>query len=157
MATPSATPHHSDDGETAYLEARLPQTADAPREARAAVSRLCDAGALPPSVRPDLLLLVSEVVTIAVVDEQRPPSAPLVLTAARSNGVVRVTLADSGKGFSGEARARAEGYGLYLLDHVATSWGVEKIAEEGDGTRVWFELTTNRDPYSHARQHRLAI
>jgi signal transduction histidine kinase len=157
MATPSAKPHDSDDGETAYLEARLPQTADAPREARAAVARLCDAGALPPSVRPDLLLLVSEVVTIAVVDERRSRGAPLVLTAARRNGVVRVTLADSGHGFTVEARARAEGYGLYLLDHVATSWGVEKVAEGDDGTRVWFELTTNRDSYSHARQHRLAI
>jgi hypothetical protein len=156
MATPSTTPHDSDDGDTAYLEARLPQSADAPREARAAVARLCDAGALPPSVRPDLLLLVSEVVTIAIVDEQRRP-APLVLTAARRNGVVRVTLADSGHGFTVEARARAEGYGLYLLDQVATSWGVEKLADESDATRVWFELTTNRDSYSHARQHRLAI
>jgi signal transduction histidine kinase len=157
MATPPATPHNSENGETAYLEARLPKSADAPREARAAVARLCDAGALPPAVRPDLLLLVSEVVTIAVVDEQRSPSAPLVLTAARRDGVVRVTLADSGSGFTVEARARAEGYGLYLLDQVATSWGVEKVADDGDGTRVWFELTTNRDPYSHARQHRLAI
>ena len=156
MATPSTTPHDSDNGDTAYLEARLPQSADAPREARAAVARLCDAGALPPSVRPDLLLLVSEVVTIAIVDDQRRP-APLVLTAVRRDGVVRVTLADSGHGFTVEARGRAEGYGLYLLDQVATSWGVEKLADEGDATRVWFELTTNRDPYSHARQHRLAI
>ena len=131
MATPSTMPHDSDDGDTAYLEARLPQSADAPREARAAVARLCDAGALPPSVRPDLLLLVSEVVTIAIVDERRRP-APLVLTATRRDGMVRVTLADSGHGFTVEARARTDGYGLYLLDQVATSWGVEKLAEEGD-------------------------
>ena len=156
MASPSATPNDTDDGETAYLEARLPHSAAAPREAREAVSKLCDAGALPPSVRPDLLLLVSEVVTIAVLDESRSAETPLVLTAARNNGLVRVTLADSGRGFT-ERAEQTESYGIYLLDQVATRWGVEALAEGDAGTRVWFELTTKRDPYSHARQHRLAI
>ena len=53
---------------------------------------------------------------------------------------VRVEVADSGKGFGGPPPPpdpdRAGGWGLYIVDQLASRWGVI----EGSGTRVWFEI-----------------
>lgn len=81
---------------------------------------------------------------------------PFLLTAVVSEDTVRVMLADSGEGFTRSVAGGSDGYGLYLLDRIATHWGVESIGKAG-GTRVWFELSADRYPYSDARRHRLAM
>jgi hypothetical protein len=53
---------------------------------------------------------------------------------------VRVEVADKGNGFGGRPRppdpGRAGGWGLYIVEKLASRWGVM----EGGGTRVWFEI-----------------
>ena len=56
------------------------------------------------------------------------------------DGVVRMTVADTGKGFFPHPREAAMdvpgGWGLVLVDQLADRWGV--INE--DGSRVWLEM-----------------
>jgi anti-sigma regulatory factor (Ser/Thr protein kinase) len=126
------------------LRLDLRRDAQAPAAARTAVGAWCpdlDGGA--PRLE-TLLLLVSEVVTNAVIHSRGPADAPILLTASVSGGNVQVAVVDAGEGFTPPARRspRASdritigGYGLYVLDRGASRWGVDR---EG-GTRVWFEL-----------------
>ena len=66
-----------------------------------------------------------------------PASNRLVATA--NEQAVRVAVTDSGEGFTPRSRdpdRLEDGYGLYLLEKAASSWGVESSG----GTTVWFEL-----------------
>jgi len=91
-----------------------------------------------------LLLLVSEVVTNAVIHSRGPADAPIVLTASVTGEKVEVAVVDAGDGFTPPEPRRPQasdrmtigGYGLYVVDRAASRWGVDR---EG-GTRVWFEL-----------------
>jgi anti-sigma regulatory factor (Ser/Thr protein kinase) len=114
--------------------------------ARAAVAELCaaareDGRALPASLSGSLLLLVSEVVTNAVLHSKSPPGAQLVLKAKVRGGAIRVSVTDSGHGFTDETRRHAGGYGLYLVDQLASHWGVEQTDQPAARTTVWFELS----------------
>jgi anti-sigma regulatory factor (Ser/Thr protein kinase) len=142
--------------ETVSLEVELPRSVEAPREARDAAAHLCHQRRLPSSLRPDLLLLVSEIVTNAVTHGEGGHGDPFLLTAVVGPDTVRVALSGSGQGFTRATGGGTEGYGVYLLDRIATHWGVEPTGEAG-GTRVWFELSADRYPYSDARRHRLAM
>ena len=63
---------------------------------------------------------------------------------AHRQGTIRVEVRDGGGGFdpgtprprSGEEAAGYGGYGLFLVERMASRWGVER----DDGTLVWFEL-----------------
>ena len=87
----------------------------------------------------DLRLLVTEVVTNGV--RHGSKRGPVSVAVALSDAKVRVEVSDHGRGFTPpEAPMPREdgagGWGLQLVDRVATRWGV-KI----DGTTcVWFEL-----------------
>jgi serine/threonine-protein kinase RsbW len=91
-----------------------------------------------------LLLLVSEIVTNAVMHSRAPADAPIVLTAGITGQNVGVAVIDGGEGFAppdrhmprASDRMTIGGYGLYVVDRAASRWGVDR---EG-GTRVWFEL-----------------
>jgi anti-sigma regulatory factor (Ser/Thr protein kinase) len=120
------------------LALELEQNRQAPALARAALSGFLrertDAATLE-----TLTLLVSEVVSNAVLHSDAPPASAIVLCArVLDHGRVRVEVTDRGSGFTPVARDpdRNGGYGLYLLDKQATRWGVERDG----GTRVWFEL-----------------
>ncbi len=117
----------------------LSRDVKAPSVARATVAeRIADLD-LCPSIRETLLLLVSELVTNAVLHSQGPIDLPIVLTMTMADDVLRVAVADSGAGFTPEPRcSRSEpgGYGLYLVEKTARRWGIDTIS----GTRVWFEL-----------------
>lgn len=121
------------------LRLELERSAEAPAVARAAVTGLCSGAGLDLFQRAELILLVSEVVTNAVVHSSAPPKAPIALEASLTAETVRVAVTDAGRGFAPPVeRARADcGYGLHLLDQAATRWGVD--CERG--TRVWFELS----------------
>ena len=102
-------------------------------------------GELPATVRDDVLLLVSELVSNAVLHAGAGPERPLQVQLLRGPRWLVVTVFDEGPGFAWHPRAagRAEGdngsggWGLFLVDRIADRWGVECTAS---GSRVWFEI-----------------
>jgi len=119
------------------VELRLPPEPIASTLARAAVAAI--GSGLPEAVVSDVELLTSEVVSNAVRHANLDPSQEIVLRIV-SDGYVRVEVADPGPPFEAERRRRgsgSSGWGLFLVDALATSWGVEP---EGRGKTVWFEL-----------------
>src|ERR1700687_5697497 len=121
------------------LELRLTRGVEAPSIARSAVLRRCGDFDLSPAEYHTLALLVSEVVSNAVLHSKGQVDTPIVLTVTLTEEAVRVTVTDAGDGFTPEPRPRKTkqgGFGLYLLEQAASSWGVDRVG----GTRVWFEL-----------------
>ncbi|MCW2969459.1 MAG: putative anti-sigma regulatory factor, serine/threonine protein kinase [Solirubrobacterales bacterium] len=126
-------------GRSPALELELQRNVQAPGIARAAVTELSQVLGLGPSTFQTLVLLVSEVVSNAVLHSRGPGGAPITLIATVTTEKVRVTVTDAGEGFVPKQRDPAsihDGYGLYLVDKAATRWGVDTAAP----TSVWFEL-----------------
>jgi anti-sigma regulatory factor (Ser/Thr protein kinase) len=99
-------------------------------------------GWLPPSLaeneRGTLRLLVSELVTNSV-RHVSGSDQQVVLRLRIDDRRIRVDVHDGGAGFrpgKPEPRGAAGGFGLFLVERMASRWGVDT----GDGTRVWFEL-----------------
>jgi anti-sigma regulatory factor (Ser/Thr protein kinase) len=83
-------------------------------------------------------LLTSEVVGNAVRHSGSvDPAERIVFHARLSEDYARVEVADHGPGFDPEIRHDTAGFGLRLVDRLATRWGVERTAR---GCRVWFEV-----------------
>lgn len=121
------------------LELSLQRDVQAPALARAEIAKCCRELELGGSLCQSLILLVSEVVSNAVRHSDGDPQAPIELVASFGEQTIRVTVTDGGTGFTPRPRDPArthDGYGLYLLEKVATRWDVES---RGD-TKVWFEL-----------------
>ena|SRR5687768_2553375 len=96
-------------------------------------------GLLERPVWEDLRLLVTEVVTNGV--RHGSKRGPVTVFVRVGDETVRVEVSDCGRGFSPpEAPMPREdgsgGWGLQLVDRVATSWGVSVDGK----TSVWFEL-----------------
>jgi anti-sigma regulatory factor (Ser/Thr protein kinase) len=137
MAPTSRSPR--DERLRSPLQLALTRDVQAPGLARAAVAELCDDLELAGSTSRTLLLLVSEVVSNAVLHSLAPPEAVISMTAHVADETIRVTVTDAGDGFTPVERdpARVEGgYGLYLVEKTASRWGVEARG----ATSVWFEL-----------------
>ena len=83
-------------------------------------------------------LLVTEIVANSI--RHAGDSAEVHVAAMLEPGFARVEVLDSGPGFDPEVRHSTDGYGLRLLDKLATRWGVER----GRGTLVWFEVDRRR-------------
>jgi anti-sigma regulatory factor (Ser/Thr protein kinase) len=121
------------------LEIGLERDAQAPALARAALAGFFAERRIDPDALATLRLLVSEVVSNAVIHSDAPSSSEILLFARMlDDGGVRVEVTDRGSGFTLKPRDpdRHGGYGLYLLEKQATRWGVDGR----DGTRVWFEI-----------------
>jgi anti-sigma regulatory factor (Ser/Thr protein kinase) len=126
------------------LRLELNRDPDAPAAARAAVGEWCPqlVGGAPH--RETLLLLVSEVVTNAVLHSQGSADAPIHVRASVEDELVRVEVTDAGRRFTRAshelprpgARTTIGGYGLYVVDQAASRWGVDREC----GTCVWFEI-----------------
>jgi anti-sigma regulatory factor (Ser/Thr protein kinase) len=83
-------------------------------------------------------LLASELVGNAVRHSGvTGPSHRIVFHARLTEDHVRVEVADHGPGFDPEIRHDTAGFGLRLVDKLASRWGVEKTPR---GCRVWFEV-----------------
>ena len=96
---------------------------------------------LPPELVRDLHLLTSELVTNSVRHANLGPEARVQLTVRLTPDVVRVEVSDSGPGFEPPGAStptiyQQSGWGLYLVDQLATRWGVDRAR----GTSVWFEI-----------------
>jgi anti-sigma regulatory factor (Ser/Thr protein kinase) len=115
----------------------------APSLARQAVAGFTDQSEIAATELATLTLLVSELVSNAVLHSDAPPASGIELCARElQEGAVRVEVIDHGSGFTVTPRDPARpigGFGLYLVDKQSTRWGVDR---EG-GTRVWFELATS--------------
>jgi anti-sigma regulatory factor (Ser/Thr protein kinase) len=88
----------------------------------------------------DLRLLVTELVTNGV-RHGSSERGPVCMAVTLGEQKVRVEVSDGGRGFSPPAAPMPHGdgsggWGLQLVDRVASSWGVEIDAS----TCVWFEL-----------------
>lgn len=118
----------------------LERDPQAPSLARRAVADLTEKGWFPPEELATLTLLVSELVSNAVLHSDAPSASGIVLQAQLlEEGAVRVEVIDRGSGFNATPRDPKRpigGFGLYLVDKQATRWGVDRKG----GTRVWFEL-----------------
>ena len=114
----------------------IERDARAPGRARDAVADFADKALVP-----NASLLVSELMTNAV----KYGTGPIELRLERPEpGALRCEVADQGAGFTPIARSRPTtdvgGWGLYLVEALASSWGVR------DGsTHVWFELSASED------------
>ena len=97
-------------------------------------------GALPSSVRDDVLLLVTELVTNAVRHSSAGPDGVVRVELRRGPEIIHMAVSDEGTGFTAEApleRNEADGWGLALVDRIADRWA---ITPTGAGTCAWFEL-----------------
>jgi anti-sigma regulatory factor (Ser/Thr protein kinase) len=121
------------------LALSLARTVEAPAQGRAAIAGLSADLDLDPRLRHTLLLLVSEVVSNAVLHSSAAADSEICLEAAVRDDAVRITVTDAGEGFVPGPRDpdRVEGgYGLFLVAKAASRWEVQP----GAPTRVWFEL-----------------
>jgi anti-sigma regulatory factor (Ser/Thr protein kinase) len=121
------------------LHVEIPTGAGAPQAARAAVLDWAEDMPIEPARRESLRLLVSELVSNAVMHSGAAPEDPIRLAASVVGGEVLVTVTDPGGASLPRLRTPdpiAGGYGLHLVKREARRWGVERA----DGTRVWFCL-----------------
>lgn len=110
-------------------------------EARRAVGRI--EPALPAPVADSARLLVSELVTNSILHGVSEGEGWIDVIIERRAGCVRIEVLDSAS--SGRRPVlrpvdptSTSGWGLQLVDRLATVWGVET----GTGTRVWCEIPT---------------
>jgi anti-sigma regulatory factor (Ser/Thr protein kinase) len=100
-------------------------------------------GALPASVREDVLLLVTELVSNALRHGEVGPERYLRVELRFSPRRVQVGVIDPGTGFTRTlAPSRGDesgGWGLFLVDQIAHRWGVRRMAS---GNCVCFEITS---------------
>ena len=116
---------------------RLLPSNTSPRAGRLVVSEVLQEWGVPTSVVDDAVLMVSELVTNAVLHARSEDPLELELVYDKT---LRISLADG----SGEhprakvARVGDEGgRGIAILGTLASRWGVEDLAS---GKRVWAEL-----------------
>lgn len=115
---------------------RLQPQMDAPRQARRHLERICRH--LSPAVRSDASLLLSEIVTNAVVHAR----TMITIAIECDRAAVAVAVTDN----SGQPPQRGHhdglqegGRGLLLIDQLATVWGYDAI-NDGEGKVVWFRI-----------------
>lgn len=116
---------------------RLPPFPEASRRARAFITDFCRASGLPADVCETAALLVSELVTNAVIHgrtaatiEVHPPGDTLRV-AVRDDDPNLPAVGESPP-LSAEG-----GRGMVIVSHLASRWGVEP---SNGGKAVWFEL-----------------
>jgi anti-sigma regulatory factor (Ser/Thr protein kinase) len=123
------------------LELELERTREAPSLARAAIVGFCQDRVFSDTTMATLTLLVSEAVTNAVIHPDVDPPGTLGLYARLDKDKVRIEVSDPGQGFTPKPRDVTQvdrGYGLFLLEKEAASWGVDREPH----TTVWFEVAT---------------
>ena len=110
-------------------------------EAVSAARRVLVREGLDPDLDHTVCLLASELVTNSIRHAGLGPQDRIVLAARLSSDFVRVEVRDSGSGFDPDVRHGADGFGLRMMDTLASRWGVDV---DRSGTRVWFEVDRRR-------------
>jgi anti-sigma regulatory factor (Ser/Thr protein kinase) len=123
---------------SAGFEVALCGGVEAPGLARQAIA--ANDPTLPPSVRDDVSLLVTELVTNALRHGGAATDQPVQVEFRRQAGRIRVEVVSPGTAFeppAPPAKGASGGWGLFLVDQVAERWGV---CPAPAGCCVWFEL-----------------
>jgi anti-sigma regulatory factor (Ser/Thr protein kinase) len=86
-------------------------------------------------------LLVSELVTNAVIHGSQRPTDPIAMRVWTSPTHIRVEVGDRGGGFQRPSapkrgEQRVDGWGLFLVERIADRFGMDRQR----GNVVWFEL-----------------
>ena len=123
-------------------ELRLRPSPNAASQARKFISDFCAAAQLPPAICEDAALLVSELVTNAVIHGRTTATVEV----HRPADTLRVTVRDDNPqlpavGDSPDLNAQTldteSGRGLLIVSKTAKRWGIEAGA---GGKAIWFEL-----------------
>jgi anti-sigma regulatory factor (Ser/Thr protein kinase) len=121
------------------IDLRLRPDRGAPAEARRSLEALRPS--LDGPLVDDAVLLVSEVVSNSVRHASLDAGDDIEVRIRRSGSMLHVDVTDPGPGFEPEHRRPSTpngGWGVWLLDRLATRWGVER----NDVTKVWFEIAS---------------
>ena len=144
-ATRTVTDERGVHGISARVSAPLALVDTAPRQARRilhealaewGLGHLADAAGL----------IVSELVTNAVIHGLEPALLTLYVDPRADTGLLFVEVEDAGEATPAPRRAAADdvdGRGLAIVEAVAEDWGVEPT---GAGKRVWASLATAESP-----------
>jgi anti-sigma regulatory factor (Ser/Thr protein kinase) len=119
------------------LELQLPHTTESVRRARRTIAAFLDPSEVPESIVDDVLLLVSELVTNAVVHAASPAVVCLDADLERIKVTVHDRDAERRPSLVEAGPLSASGRGVLLVDRLASRWGVEPHRQ---GKVVWFEL-----------------
>jgi anti-sigma regulatory factor (Ser/Thr protein kinase) len=117
-------------------EWRLPVDESAPGTARGLIR---EGVGLPADRLDELLLLVNEIVTNAIVHGSPEPDGQVGLRLERDARTIRIIATDGGHHFEpelGEPAWEGPHFGLFLLDTLADRWGVSIDGQKA----VWFEI-----------------
>ncbi len=116
-----------------------PADRTAPSQARRFVADTLRSWGVDRATTGDAVLLVSELVTNALLHARCAPTVEL----SRDGNRVRVAVRDDSpvaprrRRYASDA---ATGRGIALVEHLSSDWGSERV---GEGKRVWFELPIN--------------
>lgn len=114
---------------------RFPASPEVPGHARALVRRLD----LDEDTRASVELIISELVTNAVVHGDAGRGEPLSVTLRRDNGRVNGRVCSQGNDFEWAGDPKdllvPGGLGLRLVDSISSDWGIE----QNECSCVWFE------------------
>ena len=118
------------------VDLRLRPDARSAAEARRCVEAF--RGSIDDPVVDDAALLLSEVVSNSVKHAGLDGTDAIEVRVRGTTSMLHVDVIDPGPGFEPVVRPRVDdgGWGLWLVDRLATRWGVEC----GNTTRVWFDL-----------------
>lgn len=134
-----AAPNAAANGDAQSLVLELPAMPAAGFVARRAL--LAKRDVLPSSVRDDVLLLVTELVSNAVRHARTGADRAVRVEVRKRELMVRVAVFDEGTGFTAEVPQvkpdQSGGWGLFLLDRIADRWAITPTAS---GTCAWFEI-----------------
>jgi anti-sigma regulatory factor (Ser/Thr protein kinase) len=111
---------------------RLAPDPTAARRARRALHE----SRLPDDLQHTVDLLATELIANAVRHARLDPDQRITFAARFLGDFIRVEIHDPGPGFDPETSMSGKGFGLRMVDKLASRWGVEP----GQGSRVWFEV-----------------
>lgn len=110
----------------------LPPDPAAPRRARRALHE----ARVPEDLEHTVDLLSTELIANAIRHARLEDEQRITFAARFVDDYIRVEVHDPGPGFDPDSGMTGKGFGLRMVDKLASRWGVE----HDDGVRVWFEV-----------------